>query len=53
MSTTCIRSTICVLKARSPPSWQQTDVPWDDLDDEGMTDPEPVYDDGPDDDDDD
>jgi hypothetical protein len=33
--------------------WHEADVPWDDLDDEGVTEPEVVYDNGPDDDDDD
>jgi hypothetical protein len=33
--------------------WHETDVPWEDLDDEGITEPEPVYDNGPDDDEDD
>lgn len=28
-------------------------MPWEDLDEEGVTEPEPVYDNGPDDDDDD
>ncbi|KAI9458822.1 hypothetical protein F5148DRAFT_315756 [Russula earlei] len=34
-------------------AWHETDVPWDDLDGEGVTEPEPIYDNGPDDDDDD
>ena len=29
--------------------WYEADVPWDDLDDEGVTKPEVVYDNGPDD----
>jgi len=32
--------------------WHEADVPWDDIDDEGVTEPEVVYDNGPDDDDD-
>ena len=31
--------------------WHEADVPWEDLDDEGVTEPEVVYDNGPDDDD--
>jgi len=34
-------------------AWHEADVPWDDLDEEGMSEPENVYDDGADDDDDD
>jgi hypothetical protein len=29
-------------------SWYEADVPWDDLDEEGVTEPEPVFDTGPD-----
>jgi len=39
-------------KAQGPEAWYEADVPWEDLDEEGVTEPEPVYDDGPDDDDD-
>jgi len=46
------RSIICALKVRNF-RWFEADVPWDDLDEEGVTEPEPVFDDGPDDDDDD
>jgi len=34
-------------------AWHETDVPWDDLDDEGTPVPEPVYENDPGDDDDD
>jgi hypothetical protein len=33
--------------------WHEADVPWDDLDEEGMSEPEPSFDNGADDDDDD
>jgi hypothetical protein len=42
----------CVLKGEKS-RWHEADVPWDDLDEEGMSEPENVYDDGADDDDDD
>jgi len=40
-------------KGQGPEGWYEADVPWGDLDEEGVTEPEPVYDDGPLDDDDD
>jgi len=40
-------------KGQGPEAWFEADVPWEDLDEEGVTEPEPVFDDGPDDDSDD